>query len=117
MVEMFFPESLKIVLASLFMIALTLSLLAKKFPEMHWLQVFRFDDKRTEAERKRAARAGNRMAGLEMIIMGFVVVFGYMALTVFMFNDFEPALTVGVGVISLALIGLGIYTLVRNHES
>jgi hypothetical protein len=110
------PDAIKIVLLVLLAVAMGLGWLARRLPQVAWLQLFRLPTVQlTEEQRARRHRAANRGAALEMIFAGFVLPLLYVVSTVMMFNDFKTIPTLLVGACSLCCIGLGIWMLVRNR--
>jgi hypothetical protein len=87
---------------------------AKRLPDVAWLRPFRPAVVSPEIRERRRKRA-NRYTGIELILFGLVVPMGYVALTVMMFNDFEPLWTAGVIITSLTCVTLGITALVKNR--
>ena len=95
-----------------------LSRASRAFPHVEWLQYFRLPLREFSPEEKeRRRRAGNRLAGLEMIGAGFILPVLYLFSTVLMFSGPGGIALLVVGVVSLCLIGLGIWVLVRNWGS
>lgn len=115
--ELFLPDTVKTVLLGLFAIALVLAGLARAFPHVGWLKVFRFPViQLSEEERQRRRRSANRMTALEIMIAGLALPLLYLFSTVMMFNDFETIPTIVVGACSVLCIALGIWLFARNRE-
>lgn len=114
--ELFLPDNVQAILLGVIAIAFTLVWLARTFPQLTWLQAFRFPGfQLNDEQRARRRRTADRIAALQIIGLGLVLPFGYVALTVMMFNDFETTPTIVVGACSLLCIALGIWGLVRNR--
>ncbi|MBI4500569.1 MAG: hypothetical protein HY700_05350 [Gemmatimonadetes bacterium] len=94
-----------------------LSALSRRYPQAAWLQVFRFEQRLSDEERKRIRRRSNIYAGIELILLGLVLPMGYAALTVMFFNEFTPTQTTIVAASSLLCIGLGVTAIWRNRRS
>ncbi len=113
--EMFLPESVKAILLGLIATAFVLSRLARWFPHVAWLQVFRLPViQMSEEQRTKRRRFGNRMAGLEMVFAGVVLPLVYFGSTIMFFSEPQmiPMIIVAAG--SATCIGLGIWIFVRN---
>lgn len=92
-----------------------LSALTKRHPGSTWLQPFRqLLPQPSPAERTRLRRRANVHGGIELILLGLVLPLGYGALTMMMFNDFDPTTTALVLGGSLLCIGLGVTAIVRR---
>jgi hypothetical protein len=115
-VDVFLPNPVKLVLLGLIAIAIVLGAFARRFPEVRWLQSFRLPERpMSEEQRARRRRAGNRRAGVEMILAGFVIPTVYLLSNVmFLSEPRRPAVLV-VGAIALLCVVLGIVVLVRNR--
>ena len=113
--DSFLPDTVKAILLGLIAIMFVLSRLARWFPHIAMLQVFRLPVIRmSEAERERQRRSGNRMAGLEIVLAGFALPFLYFASTIMLFNEPTAIATTIVTACSLLCIALGIWIFVRN---
>ena len=113
--ETFLPDRVRATLLGLIAIAFIMTRLARWFPNVAWLQVFRLPlIKMTEARREKRRRSSNRMAGLEMVLAGAVLPLVYFASTVMFFNEPETMPTIIVTACSVLCIGLGIWIFVRN---
>ncbi len=113
--DRFLPNWLKAILLGVIVVAFGLSRLAVAFPEVDWLQKFRLPVREmSEEERTRRRKWGNRMAALEMILAGVILPFGYLASTVFMFNEPGTVAMIIVGSLSFLCIAAGIWLLVKN---
>lgn len=81
------------------------------------MQVFRLPAvERSEEERARRRRSGNRQSALEIVAAGLALPFLYVVATVMMFNDFETIATFVVAASSLACIVAGLWLFTRNRE-
>ncbi len=79
--ESFLPDSVKAILFGQIVIAFALSRLARAFPKVGWLQIFRLPlSKMSEEQVARRRRTANRIAALELVLAGF-------ATAVFRVND------------------------------
>lgn len=113
--EAFLPDSVKAVLLVVLVIVFAFGWLARKHPEVAWLQAFR-PPAMSEEQKARRRRAANRMAGLEIIGAGLALALLYIVSTVMMFNDFKLIPTIIVGACSLLCIALGLWILVRPRS-
>ena len=113
--ELFIPESVKTILMVGISVAFILSRLARWFPDVAWLQVFRLPEiPMSEEQRKRRRRSGNRLAGMEMVLAGIVLPLLYFASTIMFFNELQMLPTIIVMACSIVCITLGIWIFVRN---
>jgi hypothetical protein len=111
-----FPDWLKLILLGMLGTFYGLSWLARKHPDVGWLQVFQLPTiQRSEEERARQRRFSNRMAAVEMILAGLVLPLLYALSTVMMMNNFHTLPTIIVLACSALCIGFGIWLLVRNR--
>jgi hypothetical protein len=114
-VETFLPESLKAILLGLIATAFVLSRLAHWFPHVAWLKVFRLPVvQRSEEQREKRRRLGNRMAGLEMVFAGIVLPLLYFGSMIMFFSEPQTIPIIIVTACSAICIALGIWILVRN---
>jgi hypothetical protein len=114
-VETFLPDSVKAILLGLIAIVFILSRLAYWFPDVAWLQVFRLPViQMTEEQRAKRRRSVNRMAGLEMVLAGFVLPLIYFGSTIMFFSEPKTLPTIIVTACSVLCIALGIWIFVRN---
>ena len=114
--EAFLPDTAEAILLGVIAMAFLLVWLARTFPQFAWLKAFQFPAFRlNDAQRARRRRTADRIAALQIMGLGLVLPFGYVVLTIMMFNDFETTPTVIVGACSVFCIALGIWGLVRNH--
>ena len=113
--ESFLPDSVKAILAALIAIVFVLSRLARWLPDVSWLQVFRLPVlPMSEEQKERRRRRGNRLAGMEMVLAGFILPLLYLASTVMTFSEPGILPLVIVGACSLLCIGIGIWVFARN---
>jgi hypothetical protein len=112
---MFVSEEMKYVLGTLAIIFLAVQFAAKRWPHIRWLQAFRMPELSPERKAIQRRRA-NVFAGAELILFGVVLPLGYGALTIMMFNEFDPLITVGVIAASLFCIGLGVTAIVKSRS-
>ena len=112
---MFLSPTLKAILLGLIAVVFGLSRLARAYPRIGWLQVFRLPERQmSEEERARRKRAENRRAGLEIILAGFVLPLVYFGLGVMFFTEPSGLEVTIVGLLSVLFIGGGIWVLARN---
>jgi hypothetical protein len=102
------------VLGALALVIMGLVQLAKRRPDIAWLRPFRGPEL-SAAQKERHRRRANTYAGIELILLGLAIPMGYVALTVMMFNDFEPLWTTIAIASSLACIGLGVTAIVKSR--
>jgi hypothetical protein len=113
--EAFLPDSIKTALLGVIAAVIVLGWLARRLPHVAWLQAFRFAQvQASEDEKERRRRSANRLAAGEMVLAGVLLPMGYAALTVMMFNDFEPLMAAAVAAGSVLCIAAGIWVYVRN---
>ena len=114
--ESILPVWLQVALLGVLAIGFGLSRIARSWPDVAWLQAFRLPTvQMTEEEKARRRRAGNRQAGLEIIVAGLALPVLYMISTVMMFNNFKTLPTIIVNACSVLCIALGIWVFVRNR--
>ena len=112
---MFLSTTVKAILLGLIAVVFGLSRLARAYPSVGWLQVFRLPERKmSEEEKARRKRAENRRAGLEIILAGFVLPLVYFGLGVVFFTEPSGLEIVIVGLLSVLFIGGGIWVLARN---
>ena len=112
---MFLSPMLKVILLGVIAVVFGLSRLARAYPRVAWLQVFRLPQRQmSEEERTRRKRAENRRAGLEIILAWFVLPLVYFGLGVMFFTEPSRLEIVIVGALSLLGIGGGIWVLAKN---
>jgi hypothetical protein len=114
--DAFIPDSVKLILLVLIATVLVLSRVARAFPAVAWLQLFRLPViPMSEEQRARRRRIGNRMAALEMVLAGLALPPLYFLSTVMFFS--EPSLipTIIAFAGSFVCISLGVWVFVRNR--
>lgn len=104
------------VLGGLFVAFYGLSALSRRFPEVAWLQAFRFENRLTEEQKARMRRRAQVHAGIEMILLGIGLPMGYAVLTVMFMNSFTPVTTTLVSAGSVLCIGLGVTAIARSRR-
>lgn len=109
-------RQLQIVVAVIGVIIFGLSLMARRFPDVAWLEPFHFDKHLTPRQRVTMRRRTNVLAGMEMILAGILLPLGYIALTVMFFNSFTPKGITLTFLGSALCIGLGITAIVRRNR-
>jgi sterol desaturase/sphingolipid hydroxylase (fatty acid hydroxylase superfamily) len=113
--DSFLSDTVKAILLGLIAIVFVLSRLARRFPHVAVLQVFRLPViQMSEAERERRRRSSNRMAGLEIVLAGLALPFLYFTSTIMLFHEPTAIATMIVAACSLLCIVLGIWIFVRN---
>lgn len=111
-------RTVQLVLVGLMAMVFGLSALSRRFPDVAWLQVFRYHPPRlSQEEQARMRRRANVLAGIELILMGIGLPILYVAATVMFFNDFTITATALVVTGSLLCIGLGFTAIWRNRQS
>ena len=96
-----------------FFVVLGLSAAAKRRPDIAWLQAFKLPEVPRQ-QRERHRKLSNRLAGMELILLGLCLPIGYVVLTVMTFGDLDTWWMIGVGLASLGCIALGVTALVQN---
>ena len=117
MVESFLPESVKMVLMGIVSVVIVLSALARRMPDVAWLQTFKLQDKRTEEQKRKAQRSANILGGFEMILAGVALPAAYVILTVMLFNEPSQSVLLVIGAFSVLLIGIGVGVIVKAARS
>jgi hypothetical protein len=111
-------DKIKLVLGGIVIALFGLSELSRRFPDVAWLQFFRFERPQlSEEQRGRMRRRASVLAGAELILLGLVLPIGYVVLTVMMFNDITRKAMAIVLTGSVVCIGLGITAIVRGYRS
>ncbi|HYN82820.1 MAG TPA: hypothetical protein VES88_15130 [Gemmatimonadaceae bacterium] len=113
MVESFLPESVKMVLMGIVSVVIVLSALARRMPDVAWLQTFKLQDKRTEEQKRKAQRSANILGGFEMILAGVALPAVYVISTVMFFNEPSQGALLLVGALSVLLIGIGVRVILK----
>jgi hypothetical protein len=113
--DKFLPNWVKAILLGVIVVAFGLNRLASAYPQVEWLHKFRLPVwEMSEQEKARRQKSGNRMAALQMILAGLILPFGYLASTVFMFNEPGTVAMIVVGALSFLCISVGIWLLAKN---
>lgn len=112
---MFLSRDVEVALGVLALIFFALVQLARRYPDVAWLRPFR-PPPLSAAQQERRRRRANTYTGIELILVGLVVPMGYVALTVMMFNDFDPLWTAGVVITAIICITLGITAIAKNRS-
>jgi hypothetical protein len=111
-------DRIKLVCGGVFALLVGLSALARRFPHVAWLQVFRYSPPPlSEAEQARMRRRSDVHTGVQFILMGIALPLLYGAATVMFFNDFTIAATTLVLAGSVLCIGLGATAIWRSRRS
>lgn len=110
-------RNVQMVLVGIIAIVFVLSRLSRRFPDVAWLQVFRFNwPQLSEEQKAKHRRRANISGGVELILLGTILPMGYAAMTVMMFNDFTLIATTLVLAGSALCIGLGVTAIWRNRR-
>jgi hypothetical protein len=110
-------RDIQIVLGGLLAVMFGLSELSRRFPNVGWLQPFRYERPRlSEEHRARMRRRANVHAGVELIMIGIGLPMAYVVLTVMMFNDITAKAMAIVLTGSALCIGLGVTAIVRRNR-
>jgi len=109
-------DTVRMVLGGLLVLVFGLSRLARRFPHVAWLQVFRDAFPRPSEARRTRMRRADAYAGAEMILMGIALPLLYVAATVMFFNSFTARAIGFVLAISLLCIGLGVTAIWRSRR-
>jgi hypothetical protein len=101
-----------------FLVFFLLSRVRGKYPHVAWLQAFKIEDRRTEEQKRKARHTRQILDGMEMIVMGLVLVPLYLLSNVLMFfSTPNPAILTLTGVGSVVLIAFGIRTIVKARSA
>jgi len=113
--DIFLSHTTRAILLGVIVVAFGLNRLARAFPDVSWLQVFRLPEREmSEEEKARRRRSANRLAGMEMVIAGLVLPLLYFIPTFMMFNEPKALPMFVVGALSVACIVVGIWMFARN---
>jgi hypothetical protein len=116
-IDSLIPDFIKLPLTLIIGGALIFSRLAPRYPQVAWLQKFRLPDNRTEEQKARARRSADFTAGIQMILMGLLLPFGYLMLSMMLL--FSSPSTLGfvvVGGMSVVLIAMGIWAIAKSRS-
>jgi hypothetical protein len=114
--ETFLPDTVKAILLGLIAFAFVLNRLARRLPDVAWLQVFRLPVRQmSEEQRARRRRSSNRMAALEIVVAGLALPLVYFVSTIMLFSEPKTMPTIIVGASSVLCIALGIWIFVQNR--
>jgi hypothetical protein len=115
-VETLLPDSVKAILLGLIALLFVLSRLARALPHVSWLQVFRLPKiQMTEEQRERRRRSANRMAAVEIGLVGLALPLVYVVSSIMFFSDPKPVPMIIVTACSILCFALGIWIFVRNY--
>lgn len=103
----FLPEWLQIVSGTVVIVGFGLTRAARRYPDVEWLRAFRFTDHLTPDQRERKRRSANMHAGVEFILLGFLIPMVYFALKLMTWSDSSPGITLAVAACSIACVGIG----------
>ncbi|MGH8543571.1 MAG: hypothetical protein ACREX3_08060 [Gammaproteobacteria bacterium] len=109
-------RTIQLVLGGIVGVVFLLSLLARRFPHVGWLQLFRYNVRLSDEQRAKIRQRANIYAGVELILLGIVLPIGYFVLTVMMFN--EPTFIGSILALgsSLLIITLGVVAIWTNRR-
>jgi hypothetical protein len=114
--ESIFPRWVNAILLGLIAVAFVMNRLSRQLPHVAWLQWFRIPViQMSEEQRERRRRSGNRMAALEIVLMGLALPAVYFLSTIMFFSEPKTIPTVIVTACSLLCISLGIWIFARNR--
>lgn len=102
-------------MAAVGLVIFGLVLAARRYPHVAWLRPFQ-PPKLSARQQAIQRRRANTLVGLEMILMGIIVPVGYFVVTVMMFNEFDPLVTLLVIGVSIASLGFGIAAIVSSRR-
>lgn len=109
-------ETFQLVFVAIMAAVWGLSTIARRRPDIAWLQGVRNAfPQPTDEQRQKQRRRANVYAGAELILLGLIIPIGYLALTVMMFNDITMPMLLLVSAASLLCIGLGIAAIRSNR--
>ena len=109
-------ETVKIAIGAPVLIITILSFVARKRPDVRWLQHFNFQAHLTEEQRARNRKRQNVLVGAELILAGVIIPVGYFALKVMLFKTIDAIELVVVGLLSLLCFGLGIAAIAAGRK-
>lgn len=116
MIESFPPERVKTVLTGILAGGFVLVYVARRLPNVAWLEPFRLRAfQQTEAQRARYRRFGNIKAGFEIMLAGIAVPMLYVLSRVFMFNEPTARGLLISGAVAVVAVVIGATILVRNR--
>ncbi len=107
---------LKIILLGFLAAVYGLSALSRRYPHVAWLRAFRLEVKVTEEQRAKRRRRAERIAGIELILVGLCAPIAYLIVTLMTWGDPSAiGLTVS-SLVGVVLIALGVFAIVRNRS-
>lgn len=110
-------ETLQLVAVLLLGAVFGLSLAARRYPHVTWLQGFSNAFPRLSDEQRRKTRKRSDFhAGVELILLGLALPLGYAVLTTMTFSSFSTTATIVVAAGSVLCIGLGIAAIVHSRR-
>jgi hypothetical protein len=114
--EAFLPDTVKTILLVLIATAIVLVWLARTFPQVTWLRIFRLPAfQLSEEQKRRRQRSGNRQAALEIIVAGLALPVVYFVSTLLLFNQPKTIPTLLVTACSVLCIAIGVWIFSRNR--
>jgi hypothetical protein len=94
-----------------------LSALSRRFPDVAWLQRFRYQRPQlSEEHRARMRQRANVYAGVEFILLGLALPMLYVAVTLMSFSEITRMAMAIVLAASVVCIALGITAIVRSRR-
>ena len=107
-------RTIQLVLGSFVILLIAISTLARRFPDVAWLQLFRLNTPQLSNEQRAKLRQRSNIdAGVELILIGVVVPFAYFAITMMTFNEptiLGAALAIGSSIVLVTLGTVAIWT-------
>jgi hypothetical protein len=111
------PEAIQTIVVVVGMTVFGLTMAARRYPQVEWLQHFRVRDMRTEEQKRRARRRANIMGGAQMILLGLAIPPGYAILDLMLFSSMSQLELIIVCAVALVCIGIGITAIVRSRTA
>jgi hypothetical protein len=110
------PDWLRNVVMSAILILFVLAWAARRYPQFEWLRAFKLPEL-NPAQRARRKRASDIHAGIEVILLGVLMVPGYFVVTLMTWGDPSRGMLIAVGALSVACITLGVWAIARAVRS
>src|SRR6185503_12946190 len=95
------PEWMKNVVMSAILILFALVWAARRYPQFEWLRAFKLPELNS-TQRAQRKRASDIHAGIELILLGLVLVPGYFIVTLMTWGDPSRGMLIAVGALSVA---------------
>jgi hypothetical protein len=110
-------QKIQLVLVAILALVFGLSALSRRFPDVAWLYVFRYERPQlSDAQRDLMRRRSNIYAGIELILMGIALPMLYAAVTMMFFSEVTTMATILVLAGSVFCIGLGVTGIWRSRR-